>query len=60
MQSEKTGITYHVVVSIEQPTVAKIALKLDEPTTFAYKTPVWVRLESRGNDSNKHIINIIK
>ena len=59
MQSDKAGVIYDISVGETQPT-AGLALKLDRPITFAYKAPVWVRLNAKGNAALTRSINIIK
>lgn len=59
MQSSKSGIIYDVSVGEAQPT-SGLSIKLDEPLTFAYKAPVWLRLNASGNASSQRFVNIIK
>lgn len=60
MQSLKKGIIYNVSISAEPPSASSISLLLDEPTTFAYKTPVWVKIEAKGSVGMQQAVNIIK
>lgn len=57
-----TGNTIYDVFVGELAPVDDIALKLPllEPTTFAYKTPVWIRLNAKGPSNMERRINIIK
>lgn len=59
MQTVKAGVIYDISVGEIEPTTG-LALKLDRPITFAYKTPVWVRLHAKGNAALQRSINIIK
>ena len=61
VQSVKAGTLYSVSIGIDAPTTdAIIKIRLDEPTTFAYKSPVWLRLNAKGGASMSSTINIIK
>lgn len=60
IQSVKAGTLYNISVGTPAPTEAALALKLDEPTTFAYKSPVWARLNAKGNAGMSSTINVIK
>lgn len=59
VQSESPTAIYEVAVTTELPTDAFIWLSLGEATTFAYKTPVWLRLQAKGNSSLERLVNII-
>ena len=61
IQSETSNAIYDVFIGELAPN-NDIALKLplDEPTTFAYKTPVWLRLNAKGPFGMERIITIIK
>lgn len=59
IQTAKAGVVYDISVGEAQPTTG-LALKLDRPITFAYKSPVWVRLNAKGNASQSRSVNIIK
>lgn len=60
IQSSKTGVLYNISIGAAVPTEVSLVLKLDEPTTFAYKEPVWVRLHAKGNSAMRNTINVIK
>lgn len=60
MQSQSSGTIYEAAVSLAMPEDAFITLPLDEATTFAYKTPVWLRLQEKGASDLERFINIIK
>ena len=60
MQSEASGILFDIAVSPTEPVQGSLFVSLDQPTTFAYKTAVWVRLNAKGGISMQCIINIIK
>lgn len=60
LQSNVYGTKYHVAVGTETPTDAALFLNLDEPTTFSYKEPVWVRLSAKGPSGMQRVLNIIK
>lgn len=60
IQSESPTAIYEVAVTAVLPTDASIRLSLGKATTFAYKTPVWLRLQEKGNSSLERIVNIIK
>lgn len=59
MQSDVAGIMYDVSIGATEPSDAAISVKLNEPTTFSYAEPVWVRLRAKGNASYSKTINII-
>lgn len=59
MQTARAGVVYDISVGEATPTVG-LALKLDRPITFAYKAPVWVRLNAKGNATVQRSIHIIK
>lgn len=60
IQSLQAGVLYDFVVGTSTPTTAFLYKTMDTPTTLAYKTPVWLRLHSKGSSGNQQIINIIK
>lgn len=59
MQSDIAGVMYDVSIGATEPTDAAISVKLNEPTTFAYAEPVWVRLRAKGANNYSRTINII-
>lgn len=60
IQSETPNSVYEVAVTTEPPTDSFIVMPFDEATTFAYKTPVWLRLQAKGAVSLERAVNIIK
>lgn len=60
IQSELPNTTYEVTVTTEPPTDSFITMQLTEATTFAYKTPVWLRLHEKGAANLERAVNIIK
>lgn len=60
IQSVKAGTLYNISIGTPAPTEASLTLDLDKPTTFAYKEPVWARLNAKGNASMTSVLNIIK
>lgn len=61
LQSVRAGKIYDVGIGTSAPLGdAALTLLLDEPTTFAYKSPVWVRLNSKGNAGMSSALNVIK
>ena len=60
IQSESPGPIYEVAITSDLPSDAFITMPFDEPTTFAYKTPVWLRLHAKGSASLEKMVNIIK
>lgn len=60
LQSIEASELYNVSIGADQPTDALIILPLKEPTTFAYKSPVWVRLNAKGFVGLQRVLNIIK
>lgn len=60
VQSPSKGAIYEAAVSLAMPEDAFITLTLEEATTFAYKTPVWLRLQEKGVVGLERFINIIK
>lgn len=60
IQSEAPNSVYEIAVTAEPPTDAFIFMELSEATTFAYKTPVWLRLRAKGTASLERAVNIIK
>lgn len=59
MQSEKEGTLYDFAIGTGVPT-AGLLINLDEPTTIAYKEPVWLKLRAKGSASHQRLINVIK
>lgn len=60
IQSDSLGHIYEIAVTTELPSNTFITMSLDEATTFAYKTPVWLRLQAKGAASLERTVNIIK
>lgn len=66
MQSETPNTLYDISVGVTAPSDsasppdARIIINLGEPKTFAYKSPVWVRLNAKGSVGQQRVINIIK
>lgn len=60
IQSDSPGHIYEIAVTTELPSDTFITMSLDEATTFAYKTPVWLRLQAKGAASLERTVNIIK
>ena len=60
MQSEVVGTKYHIAIGAATPVDGFLTLRLDEPTTFAYKEPVWVRLSAKGPINLEANLNIIQ
>ena len=58
--ADNTGIRFDVSIGLSTPTDAALRVILDEATTFAYKSPVWVKLNAKGNASNQRTINVVK
>lgn len=60
VQAAYIGDFYHIAISETVPTSdASIKLKLNEPTTFAYKTAVYCKLASNSKRDST-LINVIK
>ena len=59
VQSKITGVAYdfEVAVSTTTPSSASLRISLAIPITFAYKTPIWLRLT---DNSAPRVVNIIK
>lgn len=60
VQCSKYGSKFDVSIGASAPTEASLILTLDEPTTFSYKSPVWLRLHAKGNISYQREVAIIK
>ncbi len=61
LQSVRAGTVYDVGIGESEPSGnAALTLPLDEPTTFSYKSPVWVRLHAKGNAGMSSTLNVIK
>lgn len=60
IQCSKPGAKFDVSIGVTAPTEAALILLLDEPTTFSYKSPVWLRLHAKGNASYQRQVAIIK
>lgn len=60
IQSESPGPIYEVAITSDLPSDAFITMPFDEATTFAYKTPVWLRLQAKGSASLERTVNMIK
>lgn len=60
IQCSKPGSKFDVSIGADTPTEASLVLFLDEPTTFSYKSPVWLRLHAKGNISYQRQVAIIK
>jgi len=61
MQSVNPSNSYHVAVGANAPTTdAYLTLPLFEPTTLAYKTPVWCKLSLSSLLKDNAVLNIIK
>lgn len=60
IQCSKPFVKFDISIGVSAPTDAALTLLLDEPTTFSYKSPVWLRLHAKGNDSYQRLVVIIK
>lgn len=60
VQCSKPGSKFDISIGVAEPTEASLVLFLDEPTTFSYKSPVWLRLHAKGNVSYQRQVAIIK
>lgn len=60
IQCSKPGSKFDISIGVAEPTEAALTLYLDEPTTFSYKSPVWLRLHAKGNVSYQRQIAVIK
>ncbi len=60
VQCSKPGARFDVSIGVAAPTEASLTLLLNEPTTFSYKSPVWLRLHEKGNASYQRQVSIIK
>lgn len=60
IQCSKPGAKFDISIGVSAPTDAALTLLLDEPTTFSYKSPVWLRLHHKGNSSYQRQVAIIK
>lgn len=56
MQSSLIDTSYNVAIGADTPTDNFLTLKMAEPVTFAYKSPVWVRLFPRYGINSVNIV----
>lgn len=56
MQSSLIDTSYNVSIGADAPTDNFLTLKMAEPVTFAYKSPVWVRLYPRNGVNSVNIV----
>lgn len=60
IQSVRIDVFYNVSVGATAPTDNYLTLKVAEPVTFAYKSPVWMRLHHSDSPVSSVDIVIIK
>lgn len=60
VQCMKPGARFDVSIGVSSPTEASLTLLLNKPTTFSYKSPVWLRLHEKGSASYQRLVSVIK
>lgn len=60
VQCMKPGAKFDVSIGAPAPTEASLTLLLNKPTTFSYKSPVWLRLHEKGSAAYERQVAVIK
>lgn len=60
IQCSKPGARFDVSIGATAPTEASLMVLLNKPTTFSYKSPVWLRLHDKGNAGYERLVSVIK